>query len=399
MWRSTLPIRRAYECCPEHHVRVLGGLRTNGGQLYGRATAYGGDAVTGYRISYGDRKGSDYVSGNDTQIPSSYDTNDVFAQWGYSFNPDQRLELSYLRYEQVDTEYPGEFFNIDDLETDGFNVRLADVGPEGPWSELRLDAWWNRTRFNGDNFGKHIPNFPEVARAEFAFERFNVLDPGSTRIARATAGDLESTGARAMATFGEREADHLNLGTDIRYIEQNITENISINSTLGGFPFNQLLFTNLPRSWAVDPGLFAEYVMPMSSFWTAKMGGRVDFYNTRARFDELRPRRPARGARKRPGRFGPGRHLVFVLFDKRSAARLQLDVDRRFRPRPAGADTDRAVCRWAFPGHRTKRFYSRDRRAGLGSRTGLASGRGTSSTTTAAGVPAPPFIMPGYSTT
>src|SRR4029079_19737625 len=30
-------------------------------------------------------------------------------------------------------------------------------------------------------------------------------------------------------------------------------------------------------------------VVPMSSFWTAKIGGRVDFYNTRARFDELRP--------------------------------------------------------------------------------------------------------------
>jgi outer membrane receptor protein involved in Fe transport len=282
-----------YECGPEHHARILGALRTNGGQLYGRATAYGGDDVQGYRFSYGDKKGSDYVSGDDIQIPSSYDTNDVWAQWGYSINPDQRLELSYLRYEQIDTEYPGQFFNIDDLVTDGFNVRLLDVGPMGPWTELRIDAWWNRTRFNGDNLGKRNPLFPEVQRAEFAYEQFNFRDQGImvfdvTRITAVTSGDLESTGARAMSTWGDRDDRHLITGADFRYLEQSIDERILIATPSQGL--NQSFFTNMPDAYATDPGLFAEYVVPMNGFWTAKLGTRADFYSTDANLADIRSR-------------------------------------------------------------------------------------------------------------
>jgi outer membrane receptor protein involved in Fe transport len=280
-----------YECGPEHHARILGATRTNGGQLYGRATAYGGDDVQGYRISYGDKKGSDYLSGNDTQIPSSYDANDVWAQWGYSINPDQRIELSYLRYEQIDTEYPGQFFNIDDLVTDGFNVRLLDVSPQGPWTELRIDAWWNRTRFNGDNLAKRNPLFPEVQRAEFAFEEFNFRQQGIpvfgvTQITAFTAGDLESTGARGMTTWGDRDDRHLITGADFRFLDQNITEDIFIDTPALGL--NQVIFTNMPRATATDPGLFAEYVAPVNSYWTAKLGSRVDFYSTDASEAELR---------------------------------------------------------------------------------------------------------------
>ena len=281
-----------YECGPEHHARILGNVRTNGGQMYGRTTAYGGDSDWGYRLSYGDKKGSDYLSGNDTQIPSSYDTNDVWANWGYSINPDQRLELGYIRYEQIDTEYPGQFFNIDDLITDGFNARLIDEGPQGPWSRFVVDGWWNRTRFNGDNFGKRNPLFPEVQRAEFAFAQFNP-STSAVRIDALTAGDLVSTGGRAMSTFGDPEDRHVNMGADFRYLEQNITEDIEISGIgarqfVGAFPIRQLIDTNLPRSFATDPGLFVEHVSPMSSFWTTKVGARTDFYHTEADAAELR---------------------------------------------------------------------------------------------------------------
>jgi outer membrane receptor protein involved in Fe transport len=270
-----------YECCPEHHARILSNIRTNGGQLYGRATAYGGDADQGYRISFADKKGSDYLSGNDIQIPSSYDANDVWAQYGYSLTPDMRVELGYLRYEQIDTEYPGQFFNIDDLVTDGFNARVINDAPEGPFASWILDGWWNRTRFNGDNFGKRNPLFPEVQRAEFAFETFNLgSTPGVTRITALTAGDVLSTGGRAMGILGDPDADHFNVGGDFRYIEQSITENLTINSIT--VPPVLTIDTSLPRASAVDPGAFAEYVMPFSSFWTAKVGTRVDFYSTTA---------------------------------------------------------------------------------------------------------------------
>src|SRR5690606_22962140 len=66
-----------YEDGPESHGRLNGNIRTNGGQLYGRATAYGGSDNYGYRISYGHRKGSDYDAGSGLAIPSSYNNRDV----------------------------------------------------------------------------------------------------------------------------------------------------------------------------------------------------------------------------------------------------------------------------------------------------------------------------------
>ncbi len=68
-----------YDDGPESSYRLNGDLHTNGGQLYGRLTAEGGDDDYGYRISYGHRKGSDYEAGNDLSIPSSYDTGDVLG--------------------------------------------------------------------------------------------------------------------------------------------------------------------------------------------------------------------------------------------------------------------------------------------------------------------------------
>ena len=278
-----------YECGPEHHARILSNIRTNGGQLYSRTTAYGGDRDWGYRLSYGDKKGSDYLSGNDLQIPSSYDSNDVWAEFGYSINPDQRVELRYLRDEQIDTEYPGQFFNIDDLMTDSFNMRVLDEGPQGPWTRFVIDTWYNRTRYNGDNLAKRRPDFPEVDRTEFAVDSF-LQDPVpgddffpppmfcATRIDAETDGDMLTTGGRAMMTFGEVDDVHMNLGGDFRYIEQNINERIFVSTLPAVYP----ILTRLPRSRAVDPGLFAEYGTPLSDFWTVKVGGRVDFYNTDA---------------------------------------------------------------------------------------------------------------------
>lgn len=281
-----------YECGPEHHVQMLGNVRTNGGQVYGRVTAFGGDESSGYRLSYGQKEGDDYLSGNDTQIPASFENRDVWLQYGFDINPEQRVELKYINFQQIDAEYPAQFFNIDDLITDGFEARIIDESP-GPWSRMVVDSWWNRTRFNGDNFTKRNPNFREVDRTEFAVDSF-LQDPSPgddvfvpptvrrTRIDAFTDGDVLNTGTRAMATFGERDDVHLNVGTDFRYIEQNINEQIFVN-TLQPFPIR----TNLPRSWAVDPGLFAEYGVPWTDYWTVKVGSRVDFYTTDAEAEEL----------------------------------------------------------------------------------------------------------------
>ena len=155
-------------------------------------------------------------------------------------------------YEQIDTEYAGEFFNIDDLMTDSFNMRILDEGPQGPWTRFVVDTWFNRTRYNGDNLGKRRPDYPEVDRTEFAVDSF-LQDPNPadnffpvpaarvTRIDAETDGDLLSSGARMMTTFGELDDQHLNVGSDFRYLEQQINERIFV-STLQPYPIR----TNLP---------------------------------------------------------------------------------------------------------------------------------------------------------
>ena len=99
--------------------RANGDIRTNGGQLYGRITADGGSDDYGYRISYGHRVGDDYIAGNGLKIPSSYDSGDVWAQYGFNTCKYQKVEFSFLRLDQGLTNYPAQFWDVNTLETMG----------------------------------------------------------------------------------------------------------------------------------------------------------------------------------------------------------------------------------------------------------------------------------------
>jgi hypothetical protein len=103
-----------------------------------------------------------------------------------------------------------------------------------------------------------------------------------------------------MATFGEVEDRHFNVGADLRFLEQNITEDVFINSaSFSGVPFSQTI-SQTCRGQSARPSAFAEYVMPLSSFWTTTVGAPW-ISTTRASFDELRP-----NGQLLPGLGGPG---------------------------------------------------------------------------------------------
>ena len=124
-------------CAPNEFETTLE-TRANGGQVYGRETASGGGENWGYCFSYGARKGSDYRAGNDQLIPSSYESQDLFTEFGYDITPNQRLAFTFLKYDQANTEYPDQFFDIGHLGTYGFESRLVDDYPGEPLDQADL---------------------------------------------------------------------------------------------------------------------------------------------------------------------------------------------------------------------------------------------------------------------
>lgn len=267
------------------HFDTSGNLRTNGGQLYGRETIFGGSRDWGFRFSYGNRKGSDYEAGNDLKIPSSYHNQDFWGEVSYDINPYQHVDFAFQRLDQTNTEYPGQFFDIDFLATYGLETQVVDEDPSAPWSKLVVGTWYNRTRFAGDTSGKTNPLFPVLNRVNVALDH-EFGDPvGTNHLNGNTVGGLSTSGVRAAVSFGEPDEGQLTIGTDFRYLTQVLREFFSITGPSSPIDFS----TNMPHAWMADPGLYAEWSRAFTEAWTLSLGGRVDFTRTTARAGDLRP--------------------------------------------------------------------------------------------------------------
>jgi iron complex outermembrane recepter protein len=82
---------------------------------------------------------------------------------------------------------------------------------------------------------------------------------------------------------GEPEFGQLRLGGDLRFIKQSIEENFDITGTVttpGTLPL--FISTRMPRSEMINPGVYSEAILPVTEFWNARVGGRVDFVHTTA---------------------------------------------------------------------------------------------------------------------
>jgi outer membrane receptor protein involved in Fe transport len=269
--------------------------RTNGGQINARETVTAGGPDYGLRASYGGRKGSDYFAGNGLKIPSSYVSQDIWAEFSYDLNPNQRVDVNFLRLDQGYTEYPCQFFNINDLATYGFEARVVDTDPSAPWAKLSIDTWYNSTRFDGTTANKRLKHFPELQRVDFALYREFNPPPYAAPFPKTildnsfTDGNLFSTGARAGLVLGDPEASHFNVGTDFRYLGQRINEHFFVDTTFLPDFGDPAFHTNMPRSWSTDPGVYAEWSNPITDTWTAIVGARADFVWTKARFGDIDP--------------------------------------------------------------------------------------------------------------
>lgn len=236
--------------------------QTNGEQLYGRQTIVGGEEDWGFRIGYGHKTGNDYESGNGTGIPSSYKSRDIDFALGFDLTDDSSIEFHYLRLDQTDVEFPGQFFDIDFLVTDGFEATY-ELRTQELFDRLVIDTWYNNTRFKGNSQSpaKRI-QFPGL------FQRIpNYV--GRTDV------DTTSVGYRAAGTWELSQQTRLTAGTDLRVITQALDE---FSSGTAIIPFSNVN-SPLPKSQSANPGLFAELQHSMTEQLSFTAGTRVDYVN------------------------------------------------------------------------------------------------------------------------
>ena len=233
-------------------------FKTNGQQWYGRQTLLGGSVNSGFRVGYGHRTGNDYVSGDDTSIPSSYNSRDFDFAYGIDLDDESSIEIGYLRLDQSNVEFPGQAFDINWLVTDGMDLTYARNG-YGISDRIEFQTWYNRTRFEGDNLrsGKRR-QFPFLVTED---------------LAATTDVDSMSTGYSVFAVW-ELGPSKITAGSDLRYVEQELNEQATQSfGELGGN-------SPIPRSHWSNPGLFVDYVEEIGERWRVSAGSRVDWVSS-----------------------------------------------------------------------------------------------------------------------
>jgi iron complex outermembrane receptor protein len=233
---------------------------TNGDQFNARQTFWGGSDVAGWRVGYGDRGGVDYERGDGVLVASGYHSKDWDFAYGYDIDPDSVFSFNYQRVDQTDVELPAQYFDIDFLEADGLSARLTREN-QYYYDYLRVDGWWNRTFFKGNEFG--LTTKPGIA----ALGLFGLANNGNI-------GEVRCTGTRVATTWGDPEWRHVTLGADYSFTDQEYTET---NGILAG-PFGGGYFGafGLPRTRIEDAGAFADASAQMTERLTLRAGGRMD---------------------------------------------------------------------------------------------------------------------------
>ncbi len=258
-----------YEHGFEWHGSTLVNYKFNGQQLYGRQGVWGGDNNWGFNISYGQRTASNYETGDDTRIPSSYDSRDIKASIGISPSRDSRLEFTYLRLDQTDLDFPGQIFDTDFLVTNSYNLRYTLENQEY-FDHFFAEGYYNRTSLHGN------AQDPEKRQQIPALDALSFS--GTTEI------DQASTGYRTAVTWGKVKCPQLTVGTDFRHLDGELNERDSL-FLLSGLPCFQGTGVStpnfgIPRNHQNDWGFFVEGILPVNDRLLFKSGGRLDYAHT-----------------------------------------------------------------------------------------------------------------------
>lgn len=251
-----------YESGNEVHGRSSFDHQSNGNQNFGQQSLIAGGQDWGLRGTYSHRLGSNYRAGDGTSVAADYESRAFSIAYGRDWSDQRSIEFSLLRLDQTDLEFPGFVFDISALTTDGYQLAFyADDAWIGDRKETEI--WYNRTEFSGDsrNLDK-TRQFPVLARLNFD---------------ATTDADVMSTGyRRALVWGGDAASYQFTLGHDLRMIKQEVNEDFTLivppTPVSGTSP--------LPRSFSVNPGLFAAYEETWCECLTFELGGRIDFVQT-----------------------------------------------------------------------------------------------------------------------
>lgn len=265
-----------YTECAEAHARTGYSYMANGKRHYARETVYGGSDNYGYIFGFGYRNGAEYDAGGNTtpDIPGAYKANNVLAQFGFDLTADARLEMRYQHLETSNTVYPGQFFNLDGLTTDIYDVAYIEEDAGHPWTRLFVNGWYYRTPLRG-----RVENdayFQVQERVESALDARGGPFNNNVTFNGTTSARLGAAGGKVVFTFGEDGDSQLLAGIDMRYLRQNVNEDYFITD---GFT-TTTLHSQVPNSESTNPGAFLDLSAPLLDAWTARIGGRIDYVYT-----------------------------------------------------------------------------------------------------------------------
>lgn len=255
----------------ESHNRFGYDIRSNGGQQYLHDTYYAGDEDYGVIVNYGRRVGGDYRAGNGQIMPASYLADTYTAQVGLNLTETTKLETRVDYLDQTKTQIPGQFFNVDVMQTTAYSVGYHNYDAPDTLFRARIDAWYTETPLKGSTAPAGSDIFNVTGRVNQALEQATGLP---ANFSGTTAARSNTSGGRLETLVGDEELQTLRLGTDFRYQQQRIGESFQ---TIPGFP---TLNTFMPRSEMLDPGVYTEWAAHLSSKIATRAGARVDFVRT-----------------------------------------------------------------------------------------------------------------------
>lgn len=263
--------------CYENHFFTGNTYYGNGDLLNATQRFYGGNQGWGYSILHASRTGNAYTAGNGVQIPAAYNNEDLFAQFGFDVDIDRRVEFNYLRQDQVNTQFPGQFFQVNAAVTQGWNLRYLDTSVDNIWTRLTAEGWYNIGWMKGATNPQEW-TFQVVDRVDQALRnRFGNPMGYDPDFNAQTNGGIYTTGGRLTTVYGEDDERQLTVGTDARYINQYVNEHLFYNLPT---PPPADFVTGLPRAFMTDVGVFSTLAMPVTSYWTSTLGARVDWVHT-----------------------------------------------------------------------------------------------------------------------
>jgi iron complex outermembrane recepter protein len=266
---------------PELHSSTIFNYGSNGQILYGRENVSGGGQTWGVYSSYGVRVGNDYRAGgaSDFVVPSAFQKWDGMLSLSVDLNSFSRIEFDMLHTEMNNVEMPGIVYDLSNSTNSQFNLRyIIQEDRNGP-QQLLLQSWHQDTVFFG--------NASSASKQQSFYQAFIAqvpADHGYSRPATTLSnGYSDSTGVRALRTFGQADGPQWTVGADWRRFEQRYLER-DVDAQ-GVDVYNGTQF-GVPQSRTDDVGALTNLQLPASDCLTLTLGGRVDHCSTWLNVDD-----------------------------------------------------------------------------------------------------------------